>query len=107
MIGMEQAYQIVSTLVWVALAGLMAVVICKQVKNRLAPERSVKAEVVDKYTSRTVDKHTGASRQQFHVVFSVDGKKKGFLVSEFSYGGYHLREKGTLKYKGDRIIDFH
>ena len=31
---------------------------------------------------------------------------ESFYVSELSYGGYRVGESGTLKYRGDRIIDF-
>ena len=37
----------------------------------------------------------------------IAGKKKVFYVSAFSYSGYRQNETGTLRYRGDRIIDFH
>ena len=40
------------------------------------------------------------------IVFSVNGKKKSFYVSQFSYNGYKVNEKGTLKYKGNKLISF-
>ena len=43
---------------------------------------------------------------EYLIVFSVDGKKKSFYVSQFSYGGYRVNEKGVLKYKGDKLIEF-
>ena len=42
----------------------------------------------------------------FDGEFSVGEKKKSFYVSQFSYGGYRVGEKGTLKHKGDRLIGF-
>jgi len=52
-------------------------------------------------------KYSGnGKREKYVIVFSVGGKKKSFYVSEFSYGGYRINEKGVLKYKGDKIVDF-
>ena len=36
----------------------------------------------------------------------ADGKRLPFYVSEFSYSGYRLKEKGTLTYRGDRLLKF-
>ncbi len=76
-------------------------------KNRLAPVKTVKAQVVDK-NKVTFFSKTGKNGKstRYAVVFMVEGKKLSFYVSEFSYGGYRKGETGTLKYKGDRIIDF-
>ena len=48
---------------------------------------------------------TGKSEKHV-IVFSVGGKKKSFYVSQFSYNGYRVNERGTLKYKGDKLIEF-
>lgn len=79
----------------------------KLIKNRVAPVRTVKAVVLDKQKVVIFSKYSGTGKQEkYVVVFSVDGKKKSFYVSQFSYGGYRLNEKGTLKYQGDKLIDF-
>lgn len=71
---------------------------------RLAPVRTVPAKVIDKNTMDLPSKY--GKRTKYAVVFQAEGKKLSFYVSEFSYGGYRLHETGTLKYKGNRIIDF-
>ena len=43
---------------------------------------------------------------KYYAVLSIDGKKKSFYVSQFSYNGYRVNEKGLLKYKGDKLIEF-
>ena len=79
----------------------------KLIKNRVAPVRTVKAVVLDKQKVEIFSKYSGTGKQEkYVVVFSVDGKKKSFYVSQFSYGAYRLNEKGTLKYQGDKLIDF-
>ena len=79
----------------------------KLIKNRVAPVRTVKAVVLDKQKVEIFSKYSGTGKQEkYVVVFSLDGKKKSFYVSQFSYGGYRLSEKGTLKYQGDKLIDF-
>ncbi len=85
----------------------MVRLIIKAIKNKYAPIKSVKAEVVDKNIVETFDKYAGNGKhEKYVIVFSVDGKKKSFYVSRFSYGGYRVNEKGTLKYKGDKLIAF-
>lgn len=75
--------------------------------NRFAPVKSVKAEVVHKQINETFSKYSGTGkRQKYIIVFLAEGKKRSFYVSQFSYNGYRVGEKGTLKYKGDRLIGF-
>ena len=79
----------------------------KAVKNRCGSVKTVPATIVDKQTVENFSKYAGNGKQvKYVVVFSVNGKRKGFYVSAFSYDGYHVGEKGTLKYKGDQLIEF-
>ena len=86
-----------------ALVSLLA----KTIKNRYAPVKTVKAVVIDKNKVETFSKHSGNGKaEKYVIVFSVNGKKKSFYVSQLSYNGYRINEKGTLKYKGNKLIDF-
>ena len=102
----------ISNIVIIALfmgLGALAVVslLVRLVKNRYAPVRTVKAVVIDKNKVETFSKYSGTGKSaKYVIVFSVDGKKKSFYVSQFSYNGYRINEKGTLKYKGDKLIEF-
>lgn len=85
----------------------MVRLLIKAIKTKYAPIQSVKAEVIDKHIIETFSKYSGNGKhEKFVIVFSVNGKKKSFYVSEFSYGGYRINEKGTLQYKGDKLIAF-
>ena len=97
---------IVSLFMGVGALALVSVLV-KAVKNRYAPIKTVKAVVVDKNKVETFSKYsrTGKS-EKYVIVFSVEGKKKSFYVSQFSYNGYRVNEKGMLKYKGDKLIEF-
>ena len=89
--------------------GILAMVriIAGGLKNKYAPVKTVKATVVDKQKIEAFSKYAGnGKREKYVVVFSVDGKKESFYVSQFSYGGYRVNEKGTLKYKGNKLIEF-
>lgn len=89
--------------------GALALVsiLVKAVKNRYAPLKTVKAVVIDKNKVENFSKYSGTGKsEKYVIVFSVDGKKKSFYVSQFSYNGYRVNEKGTLKYKGDKLIEF-
>lgn len=103
----EGATQIIVILV-LAFWLLVAIrIVVKVVRNKYAPVKTVKAVVIDKHKVESFSKYSGnGKRNKFVVVFSANGKKLSFYVSEFSYGGYKIKESGTLKYKGDRIIDF-
>ena len=81
--------------------------IVRTIKNNRAPVITVKAVVIDKHIEETFSKYSGTgTRKKFVVVFSVMGKKLPFYVSEFSYSGYRITEKGTLTYQGNKIIGF-
>ena len=68
----------------------------------------VKASVVHKQVNEVYSKYSGNGKAyRYYVTFQFNGKRKSFSVSEFSYNGYRKGETGTLKYKGDRLIDFH
>ena len=97
---------IVSLFMGVGALALVSVLV-KAVKNRYAPIKTVKAVVIDKNKVETFSKYSGNGKsEKYVIVFSVNGKKKSFYVSQFSYNGYRINEKGTLKYKGDKLIDF-
>ena len=82
-------------------------IIKRFIGNKYAPVKSVKAEVFDKYKTSAVSRMHGTfKREHYIVVFSTSDKKLSFCVSEFSYGNYNIKDKGTLKYKGDQIISF-
>jgi len=83
------------------------IIIKKLIWTKVAPVKTVKAEVVDKYKPKTLSKYLGASKQEnYIVVFKTKDKILSFNISEFSYNDYRIKEIGTLKYKGSQIISF-
>ena len=82
--------------------------IVRHVKDVRAAEKSVKAVVIDKYKCKKVSKYPQSvlGNEKCVIVFLTEGKKISFNVSEFSYAGYRINEKGVLKYKGSKLIDF-
>ena len=68
----------------------------------------MQAEIIEKHT---LDGYAGPPKGQgslkYVVTFLAEGKKYAFYVSEFSCSGYHLHDRGTLEFQGDRLIDFH
>lgn len=84
-----------------------AFIIKKLIWNRIAPVKTVKAELVDKYKANSPSRYPKAFKpEKCIVVFKVGDKKLAFGVSEFSYNNYRVKEKGTLTYKGSNIISF-
>ena len=76
-------------------------------RRRHGKLQTAKAKVVDKFKTETFSKYEGSGKHETcRIVFEAAGKKISFAVSEFSYGGYRVGETGTLKYRGDRLIDF-
>ena len=81
--------------------------VIKFVRNRLAPVKTVKGQVTNKHRQEVFSKYSGTGKKyKYVVVFSAEGKSLSFYVSEFSYNGYKVKEKGTLTYKGNRLINF-
>ena len=80
----------------------------RQLWLALSPVKTEPATVVHKQTVETFSKYSGNGvHRKYAVTFQTGKKTRSFYVSEFSYRGYRLNKTGTLKYKGNRIIDFH
>lgn len=98
---------IINVFLIVLVSGLWIAVLTRVLSNKFACEKTVKAEVIDKYISGTPTVFHGAfKREKYVVVFLAEGKKYAFCVSQFSYNEYRINEKGTLKFKGNRLISF-
>ena len=70
--------------------------------------KTANTTVVHKQVNEVFSKYSGTGKTyKYYVTFRFNGKRKSFSVSELSYNGYREGETGTLKYKGDRLIDFH
>ena len=104
----ENISNIVITFLFMSI-GVLAFgsILVRTIKNRYAPIKTVKAFVIDKNKIETFSKYSGNGKaEKYVIVFSVNGKKKSFYVSEFSYNSYKINEKGTLKYKGNKLVEF-
>ena len=76
-------------------------------RRQYGPVKSVQATVVSKQITESFSKHDGTGKaKQCYVTFLIGNKHRSFRVSEFSYHGFRKGETGTLKYRGDRLIDF-
>ncbi len=103
----SRLWEIISCVLMLTLFVCWMIVIIKFLCRGKSPVKTVDAVVVEKYKHKHVSKYQSTfSNESCVVVFSVNGKKKSFTVSEFTYDGYKIKEKGKLKYKGDKIIDF-
>lgn len=79
----------------------------KTIKNQTSSAKTVEAVVVGKNVVERFSKYSGNAKTESYVIaFEVEGKKKTFYVSEFSYNGYDIGEKGMLTYQGDKLISF-
>ena len=104
----ENISNIVISSLFIGVGALaMVSILIRTIKNHYAPIKTVKAVVIDKNKIDTFSKYSGNGKaEKYVIVFSANGKKKSFYVSQFSYNGYRINEKGTLKYKGDKLIEF-
>ena len=104
----ENVINIVITSIFIGIGALaMGSIIVRTIKNRYAPIKKVKAVIIDKNKIESFSQYSGSGQtEKYVIVFSVNGKKKSFYVSQFSYNGYKVNEKGTLKYKGNKLISF-
>ena len=100
-------YEELQTIIILLLIGLCLFAGGKWLIRRYGPVKTVKAKVVDKYKAEAFSKYTGNGKTiRYVIVFEIAGRRKGFYLSEFSYGGYRKGATGMLKYQGNRIIDF-
>ena len=79
------------------------------IKNIFSKEKTIRATVVDKqcYDKQIYRKNQDTfTRKEYIITFLCGDKKKYFNVSELSYKNYRVNQKGMLKYKGTKIIDF-
>ena len=85
-----------------------ALIVLRFIKSRYANVRTVKAVITDKYKYDPVSHVPGTFNNMatYTVVFSVGTKKLAFGVSEYSFANFRVGEKGTLTYKGGRLIGF-
>ena len=82
-------------------------VIIRHFTEKYGKVKSIEAVVIHKSKMEPFSKvKSSGLGTRCYVVFQANGKKLSFRVSEFSYNGYHIGEKGILKYKGERLIDF-
>ena len=104
----ENVINIVITSIFIGIGALaMGSIIVRTIKNRYAPIKKVKAVIIDKNKIESFSKYSGNGKaEKYVIVFSANGKKKSFYVSQFSYNSYRVNEKGTLKYKGNQLIEF-
>ena len=100
-------HNVINAIAIVSVLLCWVLIIKKMIISRYAPVKTVKATVIDKYKPDMVSKYNGVFKQErYVVVFDTKDKKLSFDVSEFSYGNYKINQKGTLKYKGMKIISF-
>ena len=93
-------------LIW---AIIVIGIIVKVIINLFSKEKSIRAIVVDKqsYDKQIYRKNQAPfPRKEYVITFLCGNKKRYFNVSELSYRNYKINQKGTLKYKGNQIIDF-
>ena len=93
------------------LMGVIIVVgiIIRVIINIFSKEKSIIAKVVDKQSyDKQIYRKSQAPfmRKEYVITFLCGNKKKYFTVSELSYRNYRINQKGTLKYKGNQIVDF-
>ena len=87
--------------------SMLIFVIVEKLVYKYGKTKTVRAEVVSTYRTERVSYKGTGTRVECGVVFKTDkGKKMSFRISELSYSHYHKGKKGTLKYKGDKIIEF-
>ena len=84
------------------------VIIVRYCISRFGKVKKASAVVVHKQKVEQKSYRTPPfNRVKYAVTFQIGNKRKSFFVSELSYQGYRKGEKGTLTYRGDRLIDFH
>ncbi len=90
-------------------AVIAVIVAVRLIITAFSKQKCEKAVVINKFTGEGIAKskyNMAFPQKTYTVVFRCGNKTRAFNVSEFSYNGYKINEKGILKYKGNRLIDF-
>lgn len=88
-------------------AVIYSIIMARFFKSRFGKTVTVSATVVHKQkVEQKSFKAPLYTRVKYAVTFQIGNKRKSFYVSELSYRGYRKGEKGTLTYRGDRLINF-
>ena len=103
----EMVLKVIGIGLIVFLVVLFIAVYVRSFQRMFATVKTVDAVVVKKYKVDEFTKYSGTGKKsRYVVVFEVGNKVLRLNVSEFSYSGYRVNEKGSLTYKGNRVIDF-
>lgn len=89
--------------------AIMVGVIARICSNYFSKEKEVKATVVNKqsYDKQIYRKSQAPfTKKEYVITFQCGNKKRHFYLSESSYENYRVNQKGILRYKGNRLIDF-
>ena len=87
--------------------SMLIFVIVEKLVYKYGKTKTVWAEVISTYRTERSSYNGTGTRVECAVVFKTEeGKKLSFRISELSYPHYRKGEKGTLKYKAGRLIDF-
>lgn len=84
-------------------------ILAKILQNFFYKEKREEAVVVNKQSfDKTIYRKSQSPfvKKSYVITFQCKNKKRHFDVSELSYNNYRINQKGTLKYKGSRLIDF-
>ena len=84
-------------------------IIIKLVNSYFFKEKQENAVVINKecYDKQIYNKAQAPYTKKVYVVtFECKNKKRYFEVNELSFYSYKKGQKGILKYKGNRLIDF-
>lgn len=97
----------IALLSFIFFAVIYGIIMVRFLKSRFGKIVKVSAMVVHKQTVEHKSYKTPPyTRVKYAVTFQIDNKRKSFYVSEISYQGFRKGEKGTLTYRGDRLINF-
>ena len=87
--------------------GMLVYIVAGKLVYKYGKTKTVRAEVVSTYRIERISHKGLGTRVECGVVFKTEnGKKMSFRISELSYPHYRKGEKGTLKYKAGRLVDF-
>lgn len=106
-----EIYELVVKIIGIVFIGflifLFGAVFVRNCKMVFGLTKTVDAIVVKKYKVEEFTKYSGTGKKyRYVVVFEVGSKLLRLNVSELSYSGYRVNEKGSLTYKGNRVVDF-
>ena len=96
----------VRTICLVILLSLYLFAVVRFILRYFGPVKTAMAEVVAMHRTG-IDTNQAQEGNRCVITFQIGEKRKSFYVTEERCSTFQMGQRGTLTYRGERLVDFH